>query len=165
MAKIKDLNRKEAIDKMKEMVREINVSMFCTSGSFPLKVRPMATQKVDDDGNFWFLSLSGSDKNLEINDKDIVQLIYGNNSLFMTITGSANITRDKQKINELWDDFAEVWFKGKKNDPQMTAIRITPQTAYYWDTLQSKMVTLLKIAFSNTKPKKLDNGFEGKLSL
>jgi general stress protein 26 len=71
MAKIKDLNRKEAIEKMQEMVREINVCMFCTyTTPFPLKVRPMATQKVDDDGNFWFLSLSGSDKNLEIKDHD-----------------------------------------------------------------------------------------------
>jgi general stress protein 26 len=83
----------------------------------------------------------------------------------MTANGKAKIVRDKNKIDELWDDFAEAWFKGRKNDPQMTAICIIPENAYYWDTLQSKMVTLLKIAFSKTKPKKLDNGFEGKLKL
>ena len=59
-SKIKNLNNKEAIDKLKELVKHESTCLLTTSlTKVPLNTRPMAVQKVCDQGNFWFLS--GSD--------------------------------------------------------------------------------------------------------
>lgn len=55
--KIKDLSSAEAIEKIKELAEKENICMFVTMLSqIPLDVRPMATQKVEDDGSLWFFS-------------------------------------------------------------------------------------------------------------
>jgi general stress protein 26 len=165
MSKTKNLSRKEAIKQMQKLVNEIHICMFCTStNKFPVKVRPMATQKVDDDGNFWFLSLNDDEKGEEIKENDLVQLIYGNHSLFMTLSGRASISRDKKKIASIWDDFAQAWFKKKKNDPGFIAIRVVPEDGYYWDAAQSKMATLIEeMSLATIKAKK--PGLKGKLKV
>lgn len=66
--------------------------------------RPMATQLVDKEGTFWFLSDEHSDKNLEIHDDSRVQLFYSNpdKSEFMSVYGHAMASDDRDKIEKLW---------------------------------------------------------------
>ena len=60
--------------------------------------------------------------------------------------------------------FAKAWFDGKR-DPDISLIKIVPDTAYYWDTVHGKMVSLIKIAISAVSGKKMDDGVEGKIDL
>lgn len=52
-----------------------------------------------------------------------------------------------------------------KDDPDISVIKITPQDAYYWDTVHGKMITILKIAASVVTGKKPDEGVEGKIKV
>jgi general stress protein 26 len=168
MGEVKDLSNQEAVKKLQELAEDIGICMFCTKTEhMPFETRPMGTQQVDEDGNFWFFSASGSHKNSEIKEDEHVQLIYSSASdvHFLSVSGRASIRRDKQKINELWDKKAEAWFKGGKDDPGLTLICVRPDEAYYWDTLNGKMITLLKIALSAVSGKHMDGGVEGKLKL
>jgi general stress protein 26 len=168
MSNDKDLRNAEAIKKIQEFVKDIRTCMFCTQVSeMPFKTRPMATIDVDDDGNLWFFSSDASDKNDEIKSNDIIQLIYAknSNSHFLTITGAAEITKDKSKIDELWNPIVKAWFPGGKDDPDLSIIKIVPQDAYYWDTPHGKMVTLLKIAASAITGKKLEEGIQGTIKV
>jgi general stress protein 26 len=73
---MEDLHGKEAQKRIKEMTEEASSCFFCTdmqSGSFT--GRPMAIQKVDDEGNFWFLSSKDSHKNKEVSKDPKVQLL------------------------------------------------------------------------------------------
>ncbi len=168
MGEIKNLSQTEAIAQMKKLAEDIRVCMFCTkSGSLPFETRPMSTSKVDEDGTFWFLSDAESDKNFEIGLNDSVQLVYAKpgDSHFMTVYGKANVTKDKKKIDELWNDIAKAWFKEGKDDPRLSVIKVTPDTSYYWDTKYGKMVSLLAIAASAVSSKSMDTGIEGKLEI
>ncbi|MCW3104822.1 MAG: ral stress protein [Bacteroidetes bacterium] len=168
MGNVKHLAYGEAIEKMKKLAEDINICMFCTGSKLPFETRPMATQQVDSDGNFWFLSDSSSDKNMEIKEGTDVQLIYAKpgDSHFMSVAGKAIVLKDKPVIEGLWTPMAKAWFKGGVDDPNLTAICVKPEDAYYWDTENGKMVSLVKIAVAAMSNKETDDGgVEGKMKI
>lgn len=164
----KDLRNEEAIEKIKELAKDITTCMFCTEVTdMPFKTRPMATLEVDDEGSLWFMSGKDSNKNDEIKTDDQVQLIFakGGDSHFLSISGKAHIVKDQDKIDELWNVYAKAWFQGGKDDPNISLIKVVPDEAYYWDTVHGKMVSLLKIAASVITGKTMDDGVEGEIKL
>lgn len=165
---IKNLSHQEAIDKFKELVKHESVCLFTTRlTEVPLTTRPMSIQKVCDQGNFWFLSASDSSKNQEIIEDSRVQLFINNTSNyeFLSVYGKATISRDRQKIDELWSDIAKAWFNEGKDDPRVTVIKVTPEEGFYWDTKDGKLVSLIKIAASAVTGKTLQEGVEGRISV
>jgi general stress protein 26 len=167
-SKIKNLTQQEAIDKFKELVKHESTCLFTTClTQVPLTTRPMSVQKVCDQGNFWFLSPSNSDKNREIADDSRVQLFISNTSNyeFLSLYGNASISRDQQKIDEFWNDILKAWFPGGKNDPNITVIKVTPEQGFYWDTKDGKLVSMIKILASAVSGKTLQEGVEGTISV
>jgi len=132
-----NLSDQEAIDKLKTLIKSESTCFFCTKlTQKPIMTRPMSTQKVDDDGSIWFMSSIMSEKNAEIKQNNDVQLFYANTSNyeFLTLLGKATIHTDRDKIHEMWTPFAKAWFKDGKDDADISLIKITPESAYYWDT-------------------------------
>lgn len=165
---VRDLSHSEAVSKMREIVGHNRICLFTTNlASLPLQTRPMATQEVDDDGNFWFLSSKRSNKNLEVEVDPRVQLMFANagHSEFLSVYGEAHIYTDKSKIEDVWSPVAKAWFKEGKNDPDLTVIKVVPEDAYYWDTKNSKVVSLIKIMASVVSNASMDDGVEGRLRL
>lgn len=168
MSNTKNLHEEDAIKKIKDFVDNIKTCMFCTKVTeMPFRTRPMATQEVDEEGNLWFFSGKSSDKNDEIKNDDTVQLLYSKNSdsHFLTITGTAQIVNDQKKKDELWNSLAKTWFPGGKDDPNLRLIKIKPGQAHYWDTINGKMITLLKMATSAVTGNPSEVGVEGKLKV
>ncbi|RYD57338.1 MAG: general stress protein [Sphingobacteriales bacterium] len=168
MGGLKNLRNQEAIDKIKEIAEGIKTCMFCTSAMGVLfETRPMATREVDEEGNIWFLSAKGSNKNEEIKQDDQVQLIYADNSssTYMVVYGHADVFYDRQKVEELWNPLIKTWFHEGKDDPNISIIRVRPDDAYYWDTKNGKMVSFLKIVAGAITGKTADDGVEGRLDV
>jgi len=166
MGEVKNLQRDAATEKLKELAEDIKVCMFCTDlGSAPFQTRPMGLQQIDDSGNLWFMSSSESDKNAEIQNDQDVQLIFSKNSdaHFLNVFGKATILRDKAKLDEVWNGLAKAWFTEGKDDPKITLIKVQPTEAYYWDTKDGKMISLIKIAAAAVTGKSMDGGIEGRL--
>lgn len=163
-----NLNNKEAVNKLIELVKDIHVGIFCTElTKIPIQSRPMSVEDVDDQGNLWFISSATSNKNFEILKDDQVQLFFANNSSsqYISIYGHATIYNDQQKIDELWTPIANAWFEEGQRDPNVTIIKVTPSDAYYWDTKDGKIISLLKMAGSALFGNNPDIGVEGKLNL
>jgi general stress protein 26 len=168
MGEIKHLHDKEAIAKLKELAEGIGTCMFCTElGNTPFNTRPMSLREVDEVGDLWFLSSASSHKNEEIKQDDKVQLIFAKNSSahYLSVYGEADIYRDKDKMDEIWSPLAKAWFEEGKNDPDATIIRVRPLETYYWDTVDGKIFSLIKIATSAITGKEMDGGREGNLSV
>ena len=167
-SKIKNLTQEEAIEKFKEIVKHESVCLFTTRlTEVPLTTRPMSVQKVCDQGNFWFLSASDSEKNQEIETDQRVQLFFNNTSKyeFLSVYGTASITRDRAKIDELWTNIAKAWFPEGKDDPRVTVIKVTPEEGFYWDTKDGKLVSMIKILASAVAGKTFQEGVEGTISV
>jgi general stress protein 26 len=168
MGEVKDLTSTDAIEKLQELVKDAAICMFVTNlTSLPLSARPMGTREVDDEGNIWFLSNFTSEKNMDISADNRVQLFYSNkgSAEYLSIYGTAEIFTDEQKIKALWTPIAKAWFTEGKDDPSLSVIKVQPADAYYWDTKDGKMISLIKIAVSAVTGKTMDGGIEGKIKI
>ena len=168
MGEVKNLISAEAIDKIKKIAMDADIALFTTNLSkLPLATRPMGTLDVDDEGNLWFLSKNDSDKNHDISHDNQVKLLYSNkgSAEYLSIYGRAQILTDRTKIKEYWTPLAKAWFKEGKDDPTITLLKVTPEDAYYWDTKENKLITLVKIAFSAVTGSNVDGGIEGKIKV
>ncbi|MBK9254413.1 MAG: pyridoxamine 5'-phosphate oxidase family protein [Saprospiraceae bacterium] len=169
MNNTKNLSSKEAIDKLISLVNDINICLFCTNLKTDIgaTARPMSAIKVCDQGNIWFFSEKNSDKNQAIDADNNVQLFFSHpgNSRYLIVNGEAEIIFDKDKIEELWTPAAKIWFEGGKDDPDISVIKVTPTTAYYWDTDGNQMINLLKMAASVVSGNNLISGTEGAINI
>jgi len=162
-----NLERQGAIEKLRELAKDIDLCLFCTNLAQQdgATTRPMSTQQVDDNGDIWFFSAKDSDKNREIEADSKVQLYYAHpgKSSYMVVNGEASISTDKNKIEELWSPLAKAWFKEGKDDPSISLIRVSNINAYYWDTKGNRMVNFVKMLASAATGKTLVDAQEGAL--
>lgn len=165
---IKNYEGPEAIKKLKELAEDARICMFSTfSPPHPPSSRPMALQRVDDDGTLHFFSAASSNKNHELQEDPMAQLFFANtgSNEFLSVYGKAVISQDSEKIKELWTPWAKAWFQGGAEDPDLTLISVTPENCAYWDTKHNKMVSTLKILTSIVTGKVMDDGVEGSLNV
>jgi len=158
----------EGIEKLKDLVGNNSVCMFTSNVEHvPLQTRPMTVQQVDDDGNFWFFSSRSSHKNHEVLNDSRVQLLFANTSAseYLTVNGTATVSDDRKKIAEIWSPMAKAWFQEGKDDPDLTLIKVKPESAHYWEPKQNKMVTLFKMAASAVSGKDMDIGRQGRIEV
>jgi len=166
MSNIENLFEEKAIEKLQKLIEDTKTCLFCTDlTSLPINTRPMASTKVDDLGNLWFISSSQSNKNFEIKADNRVQLFYTNTSEseFLSIYGNAQIFKDKVIIEKLWSPIAKAWFDEGKNDPNVSVICVKPSDVHYWDNKNGKIISLLKIATQAATGIKMNVGREGDL--
>lgn len=163
----KDLIGNEGVEKIKELAKKAGSCFFCTRirAGEAFRTRPMSAEHIDDQGNFWFLSASDSHKNQDIQQDPSVQLLCQGSSYsdFMTLYGRAEISKDKQKIKELWDPMMKTWFTEGENDPRITVIKFNPSQGYYWDTKHGMAVAMVKRAYGAAVGETYDDSIEGQI--
>jgi len=164
-----DLQGQEAVKKIKEMVEQAENCFFCSSVATGASNgdRPMNVRKVDDEGNLWFLSASDSRKNQELALDPHVKLYFqgSKHADFMQLNGEAAISRDREKIEELWSKLVETWFTEGRDDPRITVIKVTPTEGYYWDTKHGMAVAGVKMLIGAVLRKTMDDSVQGKLDV
>jgi general stress protein 26 len=162
----KNLDGTEAVKKIKELADKATC-FFCSNikTGIPFSTRPMTVQTIDDAGNLWFLSASDSHLDSDIAADAFVQLLFqrSQHSDFLNIYGIASVSKDKEKIKELWEPLMKTWFTEGENDPRITVIKVEPTEGYYWDNKHGNAIAFLKMAVGAVIGKTLDDSIEGKL--
>jgi general stress protein 26 len=159
----------DAVKKIKELVDNAESCFFCTNPNMPASessgARPMAVQKVDEQGNIWFLSAIDSYKNREIENDPSVKLYFQGSahSDFLYINGEASISTDHALIEDLWSPVFKTWFTDGVDDRRITVIKVTPIDGYYWDTKHGSAVAGIKMLIGAAIGKTLDDSIEGTL--
>lgn len=162
-----DLGGRDAVARIKELVEKTPTCFFCTEATISDSsgVRPMSVQKVDDAGNLWFLSADDSHKNEELKRDSSVRLFFQGSphSDFLMLRGTATTSRDREKIEELWEPIAKTWFTEGIDDPRITVIKFVPSEGYYWDTKHNLAVAGIKMMLGAALGKTMDDSIEGEL--
>lgn len=162
------LKHEKALERMTNLVESIKTGMMATClGDRPLNVVPMSTKKVDKEGNIWFLSRMDSSQNCNIAKEPEVQLIYSAPASreFISIYGIAEVNIDPEKLQELYHDSDNAWFTGL-DDPNLTAIKVTPKESYYWDEKHNTYRDFFSSPdTSQIKKDSISTGEKGKLLL
>jgi general stress protein 26 len=164
-----DLREREAVKKIREIVKEAPVCFFATTVATgdSSGARPMSVRQVDDEGNLWFLSANDSHTNQELALDPTVRLYFQGSdySDFLQLIGHGTISTDRAKIEELWSGMIQTWFTEGKDDPRITVIKVAPSEGYYWDTKHGTAVAGVKILMGALLRKKMDDSVQGKLEV
>jgi hypothetical protein len=113
------------------------------------------------------IALPGSAAPQEIQQDPSVQLLFQASAYagFLSVVGTATISTDHARIQELWNPLLKAWFTEGENDPRLTAVEVTPQTGYYWDNKHGNLIAAVKTAVSAVIGQTLDDSIEGTLSV
>lgn len=138
-------NEQENLQKLIEKIKDVKVAMMTTmdeDGS--LRSRPMRNSEVKEDGIIWFFTGYESGKSHEIKNDSHVNLSYSDpdDELYVSVSGRASLSRDKSKIDELWNPALKAWFPDGKEDPNIGLIKVAIEKAEYWDAPNSAMIHL-----------------------
>ena len=138
-------NRKESIEKLKELILDIDFCMLTTMDEGYLRSRPMSTQEFGFDGDLWFFTSDNTHKVEEIAKDNRVNVAYSkaDDDKYVSVSGRAEISKDRAKIEELWSPILKAWFPEGLDDPHLCLLRVSVEQAEYWDTPSGKIVQIL----------------------
>lgn len=112
-----------------------------------LKSRPMGVSEINEDGTIWFFSNENSCKANEIEAHPLVNLSVTdtNKQVYVTISGKASISHDKQKMKELMSPMVKAWFPKGLDDPSISLIKVEMDKAAYWINDENKLTQLFEL--------------------
>lgn len=141
-----EAERNASIKKLGEMMKGIEFAMLTTTdddGS--LRSRPMATQQVEFDGRIYFFTHASSPKVDEVEREDEVNVSYADpqQHRYVSVSGKARTSRDREKMKELWSPALKAWFPGGLEDPDLALLSVDVERAEYWDSPSSPVAHLV----------------------
>jgi general stress protein 26 len=146
-----ELEGSTAREKVAELVKGIHIAMMTTmSEDGTMSSRPMAVQNTPFDGTLWFLTRSTSGKIDEIQHDSDVTLTFAEpkDSKYISLKGKAALSRDKEKIKELWNPMYKAWFPKGEDDPEIAVLRVDVHVGNYWEASSSRLVVMANYAFA-----------------
>lgn len=152
--------KSEDTKKLWSLIKDVKVGMLVSHDDTHLRARPMHITQDEFDGTLYFFTKRKSDKVAEIKkDHDVCVAFSGTDEdSYVSCSGVANIIRDQDLINDMWNPFVGAWFPEGKEDPNVALIKIDVYMAEIWDTDKSDMVQLYEIAKANLTDSKPDMG-------
>ena len=159
--------RQSSIEKIRDLTEGIDFCMLTTIDGGHLRSRPMSTQKFEFDGELWFFTDDKTHKIEEIKKDNRVCVAYSNpgENVYLSVSGAAEVVKDRAKIEELWDPILKVWFPDGVDDPSLCLLKVQVDQAEYWDAPSSKIVQLFKMAKALATGQEADYGENKKIEL
>jgi len=149
------LSTPEKLHQLYELIDDIEIALMTTrraDGS--LVSRPMATQARKDGTDLWFVTNAETAKIDELETDPHVNLAYYKNGTyeFVSVSGIAHLSRDPQRIRELYSPDWRAWFgdeggarNGGPEDPRLMLVLVEAQSATYLKAAHGKAVTLFNV--------------------
>jgi general stress protein 26 len=134
---------------LREKIKDVRIAMMTTTESDgTLRSRPMVAMEIEADGDLWFFTQASTPKVDEVEQQRHVNLSYSkvDANLFVSVSGTAALVRDRQKIKALWKPMLKAWFPKGEDDPDLALLKVTVKSAEYWDAPSGKMGILSVIA-------------------
>ena len=94
--------------------------------------RPMYIAETNDDGGIWFITAANAPKVNELEKDTHILAVAQRERQWLSISGRAELHRDRARIHKVWKETYRAWFSGK-DDPNILLIRLNPTEAEYWD--------------------------------
>ena len=145
----------QGLEKLYNHIDEIEIAMMTTRRpDGHLHSRAMATQKRAAGADLWFVTLEDSHKVRDLAADSHINLSYYKDRTreWISVSGLASITRDRQKIHELYAADWKAWFPkeddprhGTKDDPRMVLIGVNVHAAVFLEVNKPQPVVLYEV--------------------
>lgn len=173
LTKTMNPSSEKKLDELYGLIKGMEVAMLTTqAGDGSLVSRPMATQEQSENGDLWFVTNIETDKVSEIQTHPEVSVAYYNPSTreWVSVSGRAVISQDRDKIRELHRPDWEMWFEneggdrnGGPDDPRLALILVEVHSVHYLISKYSKPRVLFEIGKGMVTGKAPDLGREEEL--
>ena len=152
-------SQQDGMKELHKVLKDADIAILTTiNGEGQLVSRPLAVQKAEFDGDLWFFTEDPSPKAAEIRTNPQVNVSISSGKGYVSITGTASLTKDRAKIDELWSASVEPWFENGKDDTSVALIKVDADTAEYWTLDSPKIVSAFKIAKGLVTGERADPG-------
>ena len=143
------------LDTFYRMVESIETAMMTTRrADGHLRSRAMANQKRATGADLWFVCADGSAKLDDLASDPHVNLTYyrDSNREWVSFSGLATVTRDREKIRELYASDWKAWFPdegdprhGTPDDPRLVLIGVQIHGAEFLEVNKPRPVILYEL--------------------
>jgi general stress protein 26 len=145
----------DELKKFYDLVDDLETAMMTTRRpDGHLRSRAMATQRRASGADLWFVTKEGSEKLGDLEYDPHVNLSYyrDSNREWVSVSGVAAISRDREKIRDLYASDWKIWFPdegdprhGSPDDPRMVLIGVTIHAAEFLEVTKSRPVLLFSL--------------------
>jgi general stress protein 26 len=150
---------RDGVQKVADIIEDIKTCMLTTvDDDGKLVSRPMVVQQVRFDGDLWFVADGDSSKVSQIRHGAEVNAAFATRDAWVSVAGTADVTNDPAKAQELWNAALDAWFPQGPTTPGLALIKVHAETAEYWDTPGGTVSTLIGLATSKVKGQRPDVG-------
>ena len=157
------------LEKLRGMIKDIDFCMLTTiDEQGDLRSRPMSSNgDIDANGDIWFFTGLSSHKVDEIERSPKVNVSFADpeNQRYVSVTGVAELVRDRKKIDELWRPEFKMWFPKGKDDPEVALLRVSLEKGEFWDSPSSTIGFALSFVSSLVTGKQPEFGENRKVDL
>lgn len=144
------------LQKLYDLIQDMDIAMLVTRRpDGHLNSRAMDTQKLAAGADLWFCTSEGEGKLKEIEADPHVNLSYYNSKTreWISVSGLARVSRDRQKIHELYQPDWKAWFPeegdprhGTPDDPRIVLIGVDVHAAVFFEVTKPRPVVLYEVA-------------------
>ena len=142
----------EKLDKLREIVKAVDICMLTTVDEHgDLHSRPMSNNgDIEPDGDLWFFTYGSSHKVDEVGRTPKVNANFSDvdGQQYASLTGRAEVVRDRAKIEELWQPQLKAWFPDGVDTPDIALLKVSVEKAEYWDASQSMVAHAVSLVSS-----------------
>lgn len=154
-------------DRIWALMADQSVCMMTTTATDgELRARPMQAILERGRKEIWFYTRLSDGKCEEIGDDDRVCLCFSNRKSndYVSISGTAEATQDREMIRKHWSPFVDAWFPDGPDGPDVGMIRVTVTEGEYWDGESSSLLAALKMLTASARDDDPDLGENRKVA-
>ena len=148
----KAMTQDDKVGRLREIVKAVDICMLTTVDERGgLHSRPMSNNRdVEFDGDLWFFTYGSSHKVDEVGRAPQVNASFADvdGQLYASVTGRAEVVRDRAKIAELWKPQLRAWFPEGVETPDIALLKVSVERAEYWDGSQSLVAHAVSLVSS-----------------
>lgn len=133
-------------------IKAIKVGMFVTKDEEKTSMTARPMQLVQDayDGTLYFYTSKKTAKVFEIeNDRDVcITFSDPSENLYVSLSGTAQLTEDKELIDRYWNSYVAAWFEDGKEDDDIGLLKVKINKGEHWNADENKLEQLFEVAKS-----------------
>jgi general stress protein 26 len=165
----KTATQEDKLGKLREIIKAVDICMLTTvEEGGELHGRPMSNNReVEFGGDLWFFTYGSSHKVDEVGRVPKVNASFADidGRQYASVSGRAEVVRDRAKVEELWQPHLKAWFPEGVDTPDIALLKVMAERAEYWDGSQSLVAHAVSLVSSLVKGEPAQSGENEKIEL
>jgi general stress protein 26 len=123
---------KGTLPELRTLLDAMDIGFLTTlGGEGHFHSRPMQLQRHDPDGTLWFATSLDSHKIDDVRRDDRCCVAFLKDSSYVSISGRAELVKDKRLIEAMWKPTWRGWFPDGPGEPELVLLKVVPEHVEY----------------------------------